>query len=81
MALLALCVLELHVPTLIPFLVLSAAVKVNQNHLLHPGKNKFHGSSRYIFAKFTTINQAKPNMNRANFPKLNVKPAVYPVHP
>ena len=43
-----LCVLGLPAPTLVPFLVLSAAVQVNQNHILHPEKNKFHGSSHYI---------------------------------
>lgn len=51
-----------------------------KNHLVYPRGKKFVEGVTLHFARFTTVNQAKPNMSKTNFPKLNVKLAAYTIY-
>lgn len=74
-----LCVLGLPVPTLLQFPALGAAVQ--ESFIMSQEEINFVEGIILHFARFTTINQTKPNMSKTNFPKLNVKLAVCTIHP
>lgn len=65
-------------PSLLQFLGLGAAVQ--ESFIMSQEKINFVEGIPLHFARFTTINQAKANMSKTNFPKLNMKLAVYTTH-
>lgn len=73
-----LSVLGLPVLTLLQFPALGAAMQ--ESFIMSQEKINFVEGITLHFARFTTINQTKPNMSKTNFPKLNVKLAVCTIH-